>query len=149
MRTLILSIFAVSLSATAVTAADDPVEARKLLMQSAAAAAGISGGMMKGDIDYNPAIAKSAIATLNAVSHTYGDYFPEGTSEGETTASPKIWEDGEGWQAALTKFQTDTSAAAEASGKDGPADLAAFQQAIGPVLSNCRSCHENFRVQKN
>ncbi|WP_336057809.1 c-type cytochrome [Nitratireductor sp. CH_MIT9313-5] len=149
MRTLILSIFAVSLSATAVTAADDPVAARKMLMQSAAAAAGISGGMMKGDIDYNPAIAKSAIATLNAVSHTYGDYFPEGSSEGETTASPKIWEDGEGWQAALEKFQADTSAAAEASGKDGPADLAAFQQAVGPVLGNCKSCHENFRVQKN
>nr|WP_306306754.1 cytochrome c [Nitratireductor aquibiodomus] len=44
---------------------------------------------------------------------------------------------------------TDTAAAVEASGKDGPADLAAFQAAIGPVFGNCKSCHENFRVQNN
>ncbi|UUP18880.1 c-type cytochrome [Nitratireductor thuwali] len=149
MKSILLSISALMISVAGVAAADDPVAVRKALMQASAASAAASGGMMKGEIAYNPAVAKAAIATLNAVSHAYGDFFPEGTGGEDTSASPKIWEDGDAWQQALSKFQTDTQAAVEAAGKDGPADLAAFQAAIGPVLSNCRSCHETFRLQTN
>ena len=35
----------------------------------------------------------------------------------------------------------------EAAGEDGPADLAAFKAAVGPVLGNCKSCHESYRVR--
>ncbi|WP_265515686.1 c-type cytochrome [Nitratireductor luteus] len=149
MKTILLSISALMISAAGVAAADDPIAVRKALMQATAASAATSGGMMKGDIAYNPAVAKAAIATLNAVSHAYGDFFPEGLSGENSTASPNIWEDTDAWQQALSKFQIDTQAAVEVSGKDGPADLASFQAVIGPVLSNCRSCHENFRVQTN
>lgn len=149
MKSILLSISALIISVAGVAAADDPIAVRKALMQASAASAATSGGMMKGDIAYNPAVAKAAIATLNAVSHAYGNFFPEGSSGENTEASPKIWEDGEGWQQTLSKFQADTHAAVEASGKDGPADLASFQAAVAPVLSNCKNCHENFRLQTN
>ena len=104
--------------------------------------------MMKQQLEYNPAVAKAAIATLNATAHAFGAFFPEGSDMGaNTTASPKIWEDMGGFEAAVAKFETDTAAAMQASGKDGPADLAAFQAAVGPVLGNCKSCHEAYRVQ--
>lgn len=147
MKRLAVSVSALLLSAVAVTAADDPVAARQSLMQAAAASAAASAGMMKGEIDYNPVVAKAAIATLYSVSQAYGDYFPEGSQEGDTDASPRIWEDMEGFQQAMVDFRTDSAHAVEAAGRNGPADLAAFQQAIQPVLGNCRDCHETFRLQ--
>jgi len=147
MKRLAISLSVLFVSAAAVTAADDPIAVRKALMQANAASAGTSGAMMKGEMDYNPAVAKAAIANFYATSQALGDFFPEGSHEGDTTAAPSIWEDSEEFQQALEKFRTDAAAAMEASGRNGPADLAAFQQAVAPVLSNCSSCHENFRVQ--
>lgn len=147
MRKLTVSACALLVSSLTAIAADDPVAVRQSLMDAAAASAAASAGMMKGEIDYNPAVAKAAIATLYSVSLAYGDFFPEGSQEGDTDAAPAIWEDMEGFQQALSDFQADTAAAVEASGKEGPADLAAFQEAIQPVLSNCRDCHESFRIQ--
>ena len=124
------------------------IDARKALMQANGAAAGVAGAMMKGDMDYNPAIAKSAIATMRAVAYSFGSHFPEGSTGMEgTTASPKIFEDMGGWDAALAKFKADTDAAAAASGKDGPADIEAFKAAVGPVFGNCKGCHEAYRVK--
>ncbi|MAW85620.1 MAG: cytochrome C signal peptide protein [Phyllobacteriaceae bacterium] len=149
MKKIALALSAIALSAAAATAADDPIGVRKALMQATGASAGTASAMMKGDLDYNPAVAKASIATMAAVAKAYGDYFPEGSDMGaDTTAAPKIWEDAAGFQEALAKFQADTSAAMQASGKDGPADLDAFKAAMGPVLANCKSCHEGFRVKK-
>ena len=38
-------------------------------MQSVGAAAGVAGGVMKGEITYAPAIGKSAIATIHPLPH--------------------------------------------------------------------------------
>lgn len=122
------------------------IEARKALMQANGAAAGISGAMMKGDLDYHPALGKAAIATFRAVSLSFGSHFPEGSSGEGTRASPAIWENPEGFAAALDKLKQHTATAVEASGKDGPADLQAFQAAAGPILQDCRACHTDFRL---
>ena len=147
MKTVILALSAFALSATASIAADDPVAVRKALMQANAGAAGLAGALLKGEIDYNPAIAKASIAALHGVAMAVGDFFPEDSRGGETKSAPAVWEDPEAWQAALDKFRNDAAAAMQAAGQQGPADLAAFQAAVQPVLANCRSCHENFRIQ--
>lgn len=129
-------------------AADDPVAARKAVMQSVGAAAGLGGGMMKGEIGYTPAAGKAAIATLNAAAHTYGDLFPEGSDlAADTTAAPAIWDNRAGFNDELAKFASAAAAAMTAAGKEGPADLDAFKAAIGPVFASCKSCHEGFRVK--
>lgn len=149
MKKFALALAAFALSATASAAADDPVAVRKALMQALGASAGTSGAMMKGELDYNPAVAKAAIATANAVAQSFGDYFPEGSDmASDTTAAPKIWEDMAGFQAQIGKLKETTVAAVAASGKDGPADLDAFKAAMGPVLGNCKECHEGWRVKK-
>ena len=145
---LSLCLSAGSLVAASAVAADDPIAVRKSIMQSVGVAAGLSGGMMKGQMDYSPAAGKAAIATMDAAAHSFGSFFPEGSGSGDTTAAPAIWEDAAGFEAALAKFASATGAAMAASGKDGPADLEAFKAVMGPVLGNCKSCHETFRVKK-
>ncbi|WP_346898556.1 cytochrome c [uncultured Roseibium sp.] len=148
MRKLVLCVAALCLSGMTAMAADDPIAVRKHIMDSVGAAAGLSGGMMKGQIPYSPAAGKSATASMMAAASSFGAFFPEGTDTGDTTASPKIWEDAAGFQKALDKFAADAGAAMAASGKDGPADLESFKAAMGPVFQNCKSCHEAYRIKK-
>lgn len=148
MKKTLLALSLVAATATAAFATDDPIATRKALMQANGAAAGASAGMMKQEIEYSPAVANAALGSFNAVAMAFGDYFPEGSDMGaDTKASPAIWEDPEGWQAELEKFMTAASAAKEAAGREGPADLEAFQAAVGPVLGTCRSCHEKFQTR--
>lgn len=132
-----------------VLAAEDPIGARKVLMQNNGAAAGLASGMLKGEIEYTPTAGKAVLAAFNATSQVYGDYFPEGSdSDPRTTASPKIWEDAAGFQAELDKLKAATDAGFEAAGKDGPADIEAFKAATGPIFGTCKGCHEGYRVKK-
>ncbi|MFQ8432092.1 c-type cytochrome [Amaricoccus sp. W119] len=120
------------------------VEARGAQMSANGAAAGAAGGMLKGEIPYNAAVAKAALATLDATARTFGLMFPEGATSDE--AAPDIWSDRAGFDAEIVKFQEASAAAVEASGKDGPADLDAFKAAAQPVLGTCKSCHEKYRL---
>lgn len=133
------------LAATSI-AASDPILVRQKIMKSNGAAAGVSGGMMKGEIAFDAKVANAAIRTMNAVAYSYGNFFPEGSDAGmKTSASPKIWQDRAGFEAKLAQFQKDTDAAVDAK----PADLDAFKAAIGPVFKNCKSCHEDYRLKQN
>ncbi len=136
---LALAFGTLAILATPAVAAEDPVMVRKILMQGNAAGAGLAGAMLKGEMEYSPAAGKAAIASMNA---------SEGSAEEDTTAAPAIWEDAAGWEAELAKFTSATSAAAEASGREGPADLDTFKAAVGPVLGTCKSCHEGYRVKR-
>ncbi|WP_311029215.1 c-type cytochrome [Mesorhizobium koreense] len=147
MKKIALAVSGLMLAATVAMAANDPIATRKALMDANGAAAGVSAAMLKGDLDYNPAVAKSAIMTLRAVSHSYGTFFPEGSDKGDTKASPKIWSDHAGFEAELAKFQADADAAAKAAGKDGPADLDAFKAAVTPVFNHCKTCHQDYRLK--
>lgn len=150
MKRLALAISAMALTATSALAADDPIAIRQALMDANAASAGVAGAMLKGDMDYNPAVAKAAIAQLHGTALAFGSFFPDTSKTGgDTSAAPKIWDDPDAWQSALDKFKSDATAAFKASGREGPADLAAFKEAILPVLGNCKSCHEDFRVKNN
>ena len=148
MRSLPITFGLLGFSALAVFAADDPIAARQAIMEANGAAAAVAGATLKGEIPYSPTVAKAVIAALNATAHTFGDYFPEGSADpAKSEAAPKIWEDQAGFEAALAKFSTDVATAMQASGKDGPPDLAAFQAAVQPALGNCKSCHESFRLE--
>lgn len=147
MKRTAFAVSALMLLATAASAADDPIASRKALMDANGAAAGVSAALLKGNMDYNPTVAKAAIMTLRAVSHSYGAFFPAGSDKGNTKASPKIWEDAAGFQKELGEFQEHADAAAQAAGKDGPADLAAFKAAVTPIFDDCKDCHQNYRLK--
>lgn len=149
MKILMMAAAFAVLSASTATAGTDPVVVRKAIMASNGASAGLAVKLMKGEVRYDPAIAKSVLEAIHVNSLTIGNYFPQGSGEGkETDASSKIWEDPAGFAKAVEKFQADAAEALKASGRGGPADLAAFRNAIEPVFGDCKSCHQVYRVDR-
>jgi len=127
-------------------ALEDVVTTRKNLMYSNNASAALAGAMLKQEVAYSPEAGKAVLSSLNATSMAFGDYFPEGSGAGDTKARDTIWSDPEGFQAELVKFQTSAAAGNAVGGREGPADLAAFQAAVLPVLDSCKTCHEGYHV---
>lgn len=155
MKKYMIAVCALAVAATAAFAAghgdeiENAIKTRKILMGSNGDSAAVAGAMLKGELDYNPVVAKAVLKSIQAVSHAYGNFFPEGSHSMEgTTALPKIWDNPDEWAAALAKFQSSTDAAVEAAGKEGPANIDAFKAAIFPIFDNCQSCHESFRVKQ-
>jgi cytochrome c556 len=75
-----------------------------------------------------------------------GDYFPPGSEQGgNTSASPKIWEDMAGFQKQLADLRTHTDTVIATP----PQDLQAFQAALGPIGQGCGTCHQVYRLSNN
>jgi cytochrome c556 len=144
MRKLILAISALALAGTAALA--DPVADRKALMKANGKAAGALSAIAKGEQPFDAAAVMAALTTINenAQKIDAATLFPAGSDKGDTTASPKIWEDMAGFQAKLDKFKADAAAAAAAP----PQDVEALKETLGTVGGNCGGCHETFRIKK-
>lgn len=147
---LVSALLVVSVSASAAEPAtpSDAVATRQALMDASAAAAGLSAAMLKQEMPYNAAAAKSAITTLWAVSHTLGPLFENKSNNSDTSASPKVWSDHSGFKKELEAYIADANVAMKASGKDGPADLAAFKSVMPAVLHHCKACHQDYKIKK-
>ena len=95
---------------------------------------------------FDAAVVLEALQTLNDDAQKLDvALFPAGTDQGDTEASPKIWEDMAGFQAKVDKFKADAAAAAAAP----PQDVEALKATLGAVGSNCGGCHETFRIKKS
>jgi cytochrome c556 len=147
MRRVLLGglVLAVGIVGSTASAIDDPIVTRKKLMQANGGAAGAMQAMIKGEIPFSAAVAQSAYRTFNAVAYSVGDYFPAGSDQGDTRASPKIWEDMAGFQAALAKLQE----ASDAARQTEPASVEDVQAAMGPIGQACAGCHEAYRLAAN
>lgn len=144
MKSLILSL---AIAATAFSAASaDPIADRKAIMKERGGLVGQIVPMVKGEQPFDAAKVAEVFAALqaNAAKFDVPALFPDTSKEGDTTASPKIWEDMAGFTAAAAKFKADVDAAVAAK----PADLDALKAQFGAVTSNCAACHEAYRVKK-
>ena len=142
MKKLFLTGIIVAVMGVAASASDNPTAERQTLMKNVGAAIGMGGKMAKGEIPFDMVAAQLVFKTFNSASLGFGYMFPEGSETGnDTEASPAIWSDRAGFNAAVDKFTADTNAEFT--------DLASFQAAFGKAASNCGSCHKAFRVKKN
>ncbi len=124
----------------------DAISDRKAAMKNVGMAMGAVVKIVKGQADFDPIVASLAFATMNNAAIGITSLFPVGTETGgETTASPKIWSDMDGFSSAMAKFQADAAAAVAAK----PADMGAFKAVFGKVASNCKACHEIYRIAKD
>lgn len=146
MRRLFIGLVAaaVGVVATAASATDDPIATRKNLMQINGAGMGAVQGMVKGEIPFDARIAMAALQGFEGVGYAFGDYFPEGSDQGETRASPAIWEEMEEFQQYVADFREDAAAAVAAK----PESLEALQGVLGAIGENCQQCHEEFREEE-
>ena len=144
MKKLLLAISLLALTASAASA--DPIADRKALMKANGKAAGQLAAIAKGEAPFDAAAVLAALTTINddAQKLDVALLFPAGSDKGDTTASPKIWEDMAGFQAKVDKFRTDAAAAVAAP----PADVDGVKATLGVLGQNCGGCHEMFRVKK-
>ena len=125
--------------------AEDPIAVRKAMMKNVGAATGVGGAMMKGEMEFNAVAAELVLRTMNTAALGLGEHFPAGSeSGGQSTASPKIWVDRAGFDAAVANFAADTASGIAAK----PANLDAFKAAFGAAAANCGSCHKAYRIKK-
>ncbi len=144
MKKLFLGVAAVAMMVAGVAHAD-AIADRKAAMKNNGAQMGVLGKTAKGEMAFDAAAVLAAFTAMRQGVEGFADHFPAGSETGgETTASPKIWEDMDGFKAALAKFTGDLDAAITAA----PADKDAFMAVFGPVAGNCQSCHEAYRVMK-
>jgi cytochrome c556 len=140
-------IFAISMLTFAVSAASaDPVLDRQQTMKERGKIVGELAKMVKGEQAFDAAKVDTALKALqvNAEKFDADALFPAGSTDGDTTASPKIWEDMAGFKATEDKYLADVKAAAAAA----PADVDALKAQIGVLGSNCSTCHQTYRIKK-
>ena len=124
-------------------AGDSPQEQRQDLMEDVGGGAKKIRKMLKGEAEFDAAVANASLAIWADASKTFGDLFPEGSESGsDTEAKETIWSDRAGFDAELALFAERADAAVAAN----PQDLEALSAAAGPVFKVCKSCHESYRI---
>ncbi len=146
-RTLLA--FAITLSAAAAIAQEDPIKARKALMKANGQQAKIIGDIAKGDKPFDLAAAQKAFATFQDAASKMPGLYPDNTKGGDPSddfnASPKVWDNMADFKARFVKLGDDAKAAA-ASVKD----LDSLKKAVGEIGKNdCGSCHQEYRLKKS
>lgn len=120
-----------------------PIAYRQSMMQGINAHRGALGTLIGAEVEHQGHILGHARA-LNGLAMMSSDIFAEGTGGELTRARDEIWQDADGFAAALTAFQEATGALVEAAeAGDGVGE--AFQ-AVGRT---CAGCHRPFRKPAN
>jgi len=134
---LCLMILASSVACTSDNFASD----REELMEDVRDAAKPVGAMLKGEKEFDADTLQASLGVFAEAADKLGSLVPEGSSGGE--ASPAIWDDPEGFSAAIKKWRDATAAAIVAA----PQTLDAARPVMKSVLGNCKSCHEDYRIE--
>ncbi len=130
--------------ATLAVAKHDPRHTRHELMEDVREAAKPVGAMLRGRADFDARKLMKSLKVWEDVGSQFGDLFPEGTETGmDTKATPAVWEDREGFDAALTKWREATAAAIAAE----PKTLADARPVVGPIFDTCKGCHDTYRIE--
>ena len=119
-------------------------ERRHLMKDIVRPAAKLGGDMVKGTVPFDAAKAGKAMTDISGVPDEYVKLFPKGTEHGaiaDSEASPKVWEDFDGFKATAQKL-TDASTKAAAAAAQGEG---AFTAAFNDMTKVCKQCHESYR----
>src|SRR6478735_7433681 len=119
-----------ALGLSAVTAQSNPIAERQQAMKAIGAATREGAAIAKGDVPFDAAKAQAVFKTYADAAKKVPGLFPDNSKTGETTASPKIWEDQAGFKAAFAKFEADAAAGAAVTSLDG------FRPAFGAATKN-------------
>ncbi len=133
--------------AVASSAVAGPVEDREALMKTVGKSVKLAVSMAKGDVPFDAAAAAAAMQTIHDVPDKFVKLFPQGSDKHpKTEASPKIWQDMNGFLAKANDLKA-ASAKTKAAASQGQQ---AFQAAVfGPLVKTCKGCHDAYRIKKN
>lgn len=140
MRVALIAALLVPMAATVVVAQTDLIQARRAVMKEIGDQTKVAGAMVKGDLPYDAAKAAVIFKSYTDGAAKFGSMFPAGTENGDTKATPAVWSDRAGFDAAVSKFKADIAANIGTIGTE-----AGFKTAMAAVADNCRTCHQTFR----
>jgi cytochrome c556 len=121
-----------------------PVEDRQAIMKSFDPAEAVIRRMVAPGGTLDLATAKGQLQVFVDGAAKFPTLFPAGsdaTGAVKTAASPAIWTDTAGFQAAAAKLVTDAKAAQAAT------DQASFGIAWQAVEADCGGCHRTYRIR--
>ncbi len=136
---------AVAGPAALLAAGHSPVEQREAKMKTVGESTQTVGKMVKGETEFDAAVALTALEDMRAATEGFADLYPDGT-QGESSnkwlAADAVWTDREGFEATLAAFQEDLDTAIDAA----PDTRQAMASQFGMVTENCKTCHEDYRL---
>lgn len=142
MKKFVIAAALVAFGATVAYA--DAIADRQALMKGIAGSTKEIFAVVKGEKPFDAAEVKKHLQVYVDDAAKFTALFPDDSKTGgDTTASPKIWEDMEGFKAEMAKFSADATAAMSAT------DVASLGAAMKTVTGHCQTCHEAYRVKKS
>lgn len=124
---------------------EDAVKYRQSAMFVMANHFGRIGAMVAGRAPYDAAAAAANAEVVSTMSKLPFVGFVDGTpGTAKGGASPKIWSDRAGFDAAAKKMQDEVAKLVAASKSN---NLDTLKAAFGPVGQTCKGCHDDYRNQ--
>ncbi len=145
MRRFLVAVSILAFAASAASA--DAISDRQALMKERGKIVGTLAKMTKGELPFEAAEVKNAMQALQANAERFDAdaLFPAGTETGgDTTVSPKVWEDMTGFKAAEDKFLVNTKEAVASP----PADVDGLKAQLNTLGGDCGACHQSYRIKK-
>jgi cytochrome c556 len=144
MKALLAGTALLIMALPAVAGSDDPIQQRHELMEDTREALKPLVGMVKGEAEFDAAVAASSFETMQHTADTAGGLFPPGSETGgDTEARSTIWTDREGFDQALLDFANAVQAARDAA----PQSVDELKPVLGAVTKTCKGCHDGYRVK--
>jgi cytochrome c556 len=130
--------------AVSIASAQDYGADREAAMKKIGGSMGALSAIAKGEKPYDAEAVKAALTTMSETIKVFPTYFPAGSETASEEASPKIWEDKAGFEAAAAKLASD----ADTLLAQLPADQAGVGAALGTLGPDCGACHQTYRLKK-
>ena len=141
-------IAAALIAATAAAHAEEPenyIKYRQAMMSAIGGHTGAAGQIVRGKVSPEGALAMHADA-LAALTADISSLFPEGSDFGETRAKEEVWSDRAAFDKAAGDAKTATAAFAAAVAAGESEKIEAAYRDVG---ESCKSCHKQFRQEKD
>lgn len=132
-----------ALGVSGVLAQSDVIKGRQDAMKALGAATKPVAGMLKGAVPFDLATVQKSLQTYGEQATKSLSLYPAGSTQGETAALPKIWENKADFESKLNALAADAKTAMGAI-----KDEASFKANIPAVLKNCGGCHTDYRAKR-
>jgi cytochrome c556 len=133
-----------SVAVTAVLAQSDPIKTRKDLMSANDKNYKAIRAVVRGQAPYDQAKVNAAFAQWGETAQKFGSLFPDNSKTGgDTSASPKIWQNRADFDAKLAAFGKAVN-----DNRDKVKSVNDLKTALAAVDKTCGDCHEVYRVRR-
>jgi cytochrome c556 len=141
----LLVVAVTSAAAFGAASTTETIKARQHAMETINDSVKALAAMAKKEAPFDAAVVKKSAETIAENFKKAAGLFPPGSDKGdvETRAKPEIWSDPEMFQETMKSVQ---AAAVELQ---SVSEEAALRPALAKLGSNCKDCHDMYRVPKH